>query len=231
MIHHVHSMLSSGPETSAAGNTNKQVSPDAMDSFETALSDASSPSLGTLGTDPNAGQVSTAPASTSTTAGSASSTAAASGSTDGTVEALFGSTSGTAAPAVHTPTTTVTSSASTTSAAADSAVAFDNAYWANQPAAVQPLRTMQDPQEREDYAQQLASEGYTIDVPIMVWGWDPSIVTSMRQADGYTWVPSAMQNPVQVAPGLGSMGGMAAYDPNNPPAGSIAVPAAGSTAV
>ncbi len=53
---------------------------------------------------------------------------------------------------------------------------------------------------------QLASEGYSIDVPIMVWGWDPSITTAMRQADGYTWVPSALQNPVEDAPGLPGMG-------------------------
>ena len=57
----------------------------------------------------------------------------------------------------------------------------------------------------------------------MVWGWDPSIVTSMRQADGYTWVPSALQNPVEVAPDFPPSGTLAAYDPNNPPAGSIAV--------
>jgi hypothetical protein len=109
-------------------------------------------------------------------------------------------------------------------------LAFDNAYWASQPTAVQALRNMPEG-EREGYADQLASEGYTIDVPIMVWGWDPSIVTSMRQADGYTWVPSALQSPVEVAPGLGPLGNLAAYDPNDPPPGSIVVPPAGSSAV
>jgi hypothetical protein len=53
----------------------------------------------------------------------------------------------------------------------------------------------------------------------------------MRQAAGYTWVPSAGQNPVEVAPGLGAVGNLAAYDPNNPPPGSIIVPPATSTAV
>jgi hypothetical protein len=105
----------------------------------------------------------------------------------------------------------------------DPQVAFDNAYWAKQPAAVQALRTIQDPEQRTAMATQLANEGYSIDVPIMVWGWDPSLTTSMRQADGYTWVPSALQKPVEVAPGLPSLGGNTAYDPNNPPAGSIAV--------
>ena len=112
-------------------------------------------------------------------------------------------------------------------AAADPTLAYDNSYWAQQPAAVQALRTMPE-SERSNYAQQLAGEGYKIDVPIMVWGWDPSMVTSMRQADGYTWVPSAMQNPVEVAPGLGALGSLAAYDPNNPPPGSIAVPPSSS---
>ena len=100
---------------------------------------------------------------------------------------------------------------------------FDNNYWAQQPAAVQPLRTMQNQEQRAALATQLADEGYSIDVPIMVWGWDPSTVTSMRQAEGYTWVPSALQNPVDVAPGLPSMGSLSAYNPNTPPAGSIAV--------
>jgi hypothetical protein len=105
----------------------------------------------------------------------------------------------------------------------DAQQAFDNAYWAQQPAAVQPLRTMQNPEQRAALATQLAGEGYSIDVPIMVWGWDPSIVTSMRQADGYTWVPSALQNPVESAPGLPGMGTDTAYNPNSAPAGSIAV--------
>ena len=38
---------------------------------------------------------------------------------------------------------------------------------------------------------------------------------------GYTWVPSAFQNPVAAAPGLTN--GSEGYDPKNPPSGSIAV--------
>ncbi len=82
---------------------------------------------------------------------------------------------------------------------------------------------MQNQEQRAALATQLANEGYSIDVPIMVWGWDPSITTAMRQAEGYTWVPSALQSPVEDAPGLPSIGTVAAYNPNNPPAGSIAV--------
>jgi hypothetical protein len=104
----------------------------------------------------------------------------------------------------------------------DPQVAFDNAYWAAQPAAVQALRNMPY-DERTAAATQLADEGYSIDVPIMVWGWDPYITTNMRQADGYTWVPSALQNPVEDAPGLPSVGSMEAYNSTTPPAGSIAV--------
>jgi hypothetical protein len=82
---------------------------------------------------------------------------------------------------------------------------------------------MQNQEQRTTLATQLASEGYSIDVPIMVWGWDPSLVTSMREADGYTWVPSALQNPIEAAPGFAGYGTVAAYNPNDPPAGSIAV--------
>lgn len=132
-------------------------------------------------------------------------------------------------PPMMTPTTTPAATTTSTTAPAVSEApvenaqqAFDHAYWANQPAAVQALRTA-DPSERSTMAAQLASEGYKIDVPIMVWGWDPSIVTSMRQAEGYTWVPSALQNPVEMLPGLPSMGGLAAYNSSNPPANSILV--------
>jgi|HubBroStandDraft_5_1064220.scaffolds.fasta_scaffold17993_5 hypothetical protein len=236
MINHVHNMFSTGPETSVTGNTTAPAARDALDSFESALSDAASSTPATYEPDPNAAQVipastSSTPVSASTTPASASSTAAASTSTGETpLQELFGGSSATAAPAASSSKTAAATSASTPTPAADPTEAFDNAYWASQPAAVQALRNMPEG-EREGYADQLASEGYTIDVPIMVWGWGPSIVTSMRQADGYTWVPSALQSPVEVAPGLGPLGDLAAYNPNDPPPGSIAVPPAGSAAV
>jgi len=71
-------------------------------------------------------------------------------------------------------------------------------------------------------AEQLADEGYTIDVPIMAWGWDPYNTMYAREQYGYTWVPSALQQPVEIVPGL-TMGGVPAYDPNDPPPGSITV--------
>lgn len=102
---------------------------------------------------------------------------------------------------------------------ADSA---DDAYWAKQPPAIQQLREIEDPDERKAQAVQLAGQGYSIDVPIMVWGFDAGKTTALRQQYGYTWVPSAMQNPLQLAPGL-SFPGMQDYDPAHPPAGSIMV--------
>ncbi len=79
-----------------------------------------------------------------------------------------------------------------------------------------------DPTQRATQAAQLAANGFTIDVPIMVWGWDAYLVMTMRQQFGYTWVPSALQPPVTIAPGA-AQPGVVAYDPLHPPAGSIKV--------
>jgi len=137
---------------------------------------------------------------------------------------------GTTTPSSGTSTpTNPAASASTTSTTAESSsdadinadLSFDEAYWAKQPAAVQELQNIDDPTERELQAANLAAQGYTIDVPIMAWGWDPSKVTDLRQSFGYSWVPSAMQAPVEQAPGLTGFG--QPYNPNTPPTGSIAV--------
>lgn len=119
------------------------------------------------------------------------------------------------------PAATYSSGSATKAATTETAPSFDDTYWANQPAAVQQLRDIQDPTQREQTAVQLAQEGYSIDVPIMVWGWDPQITTAARESMGYTWVPSALQQSVQVQPGLSFNG--TSYDPANPPAGSISV--------
>ncbi len=132
-------------------------------------------------------------------------------------DASTGSSSST--PASSTTTTTRSTPVNTQKPAEQS---FDDAYWAKQPAAVQQLKSIQDPAQRTLMASQLAQQGYSIDVPIMVWGWDPQITTQLRQSMGYTWVPSALQNPVAVAPGIGQ-GSQPAYDPLHPPAGSITV--------
>ena len=79
-----------------------------------------------------------------------------------------------------------------------------------------------DQDQRAAQAAQLASKGFTIDVPIMVWAWDPYLVMTLRSNYGYTWVPSALQPAVTMAPGI-SIPGAVPYDPAHPPAGSIHV--------
>ena len=99
--------------------------------------------------------------------------------------------------------------------------AFDAAYWASQPPEVQALETM-DAADRATQAAALATAGYIIDVPIMVWGWDPYLVMTEREQFGYTWVPSALQPPIAIAPGMSEQG-VTPYNPNQPPPGSIHV--------
>jgi hypothetical protein len=94
-------------------------------------------------------------------------------------------------------------------------------YWAHQPPAVRALRTTSSNQVGAA-AKALADQGYTIDVPIMVYQWDPVTVMGLRQQLGYTWVPSGNQANIPVVPGL-VVPGLPSYDPKNPPAGSIRV--------
>lgn len=116
--------------------------------------------------------------------------------------------------------TATASAPAATAGETQSPPSFDQTYWSSQPAAVQQLENAA-PEDRPGLATQLANEGYSIDVPIMVWGWDPATTMAERQSLGYTWVPSALQQPVEVAPGLSFNG--ASYNPANPPSGSIQV--------
>src|SRR5580698_7559743 len=99
---------------------------------------------------------------------------------------------------------------------------FDAAYWASQPPEVQALASIADQDQRATQGAALATNGFTIDVPIMVWGWDPYLVMTMRAQFGYTWVPSALQPPVTIAP-TDAQPGVVAYNPLDPPPGSINV--------
>lgn len=99
---------------------------------------------------------------------------------------------------------------------------FNSAYWAAKPPSVRALKDIENQQERALKAFEQATRGFVVDVPTMVWGWSPYLVMKMRQDYGYTWVPSALQPPVSIAPGL-SVPGVVSYDPNNPLAGSIKV--------
>ncbi len=171
-------------------------------------------------TDPN----STTKATANATANATTSPSTATTTATSAVSELMPSPAGTT-PATYTPPSAPASLASASTAATGtidkSKMTPDDAYWAEQPPAVQALRNMPDA-DRSLAAMQLAQQGYSIDVPIMVWGWDPLTTMVERQNYGYTWVPSALQPPVQLPPGL-SFPGLPTYDANNPPAGSIKV--------
>jgi hypothetical protein len=126
----------------------------------------------------------------------------------------------TAPPVVNPPPTAPTTGTSSQTWYATTPA--DNAYWAAQPPAVQQLRGIDNLAERQQLGEQLANEGYSIDVPIMVWGWDAGKVTAARESYGYTWVPSALQAQVTAAPGV-TGAGITPYDATNPPSGSIQV--------
>jgi len=103
---------------------------------------------------------------------------------------------------------------------------FDKVYWLSQPPEVRALEVNTTPDQdiRMNRGVELAIKGFKIDVPIMLWGWDPYKVMKLRLEYGYTWVPSALQPPVQMAPGLSGSGiNLVPYDPNNPPGGTIKV--------
>jgi hypothetical protein len=199
------------------------------DGFQTALSAALSTTLQNLGINPNNVTLSITPTVPATPAASTTSTLPA--VTPFSVTPNTGTESANIAPVSTTPVNTTPDAATPTAAVTtpaasgssdDSTQSFDDAYWAAQPPAVQALRNMEDYDQRSQLASQLSAQGYTIDVPIMVYGWDPAKVTAARESYGYTWVPSALQNPVEAAPGI-SVPGDVAYNPKNPPAGSIAV--------
>ena len=99
---------------------------------------------------------------------------------------------------------------------------FDQAYWASQPPEVRALPSIEDQGGRANRAAGLAAKGFVIDVPIMVWSWDAYLVMKLRSDFGYTWVPSALQSPVTIAPGLSAPGAVP-YDAAHPPSGSIRV--------
>lgn len=180
-----------------------QLSPISSQSFASALSEAFAETLSKFGIDPNSVQLTVDDAQSQTSGTSQNSGSGSGGSIINT------------APSAAVPASVVPASQATTppavAASSQSATAsthwyasnpVDDAYWAKQPAAVQQLREIQNQDQREQLGAELASQGYSIDVPIMVWGWDAGATTQLRQSDGYTWVPSALQQPVSAAPGV-----------------------------
>lgn len=95
-------------------------------------------------------------------------------------------------------------------------------YRASKSPAVQALMDMQD-DLRFSKAVELAKAGELIDVPIMVWGWDPLTTMALRAQEGYTWVPSALQPNIPIGPNIANAWNLPSYDPNSPPPGSIKV--------
>lgn len=75
---------------------------------------------------------------------------------------------------------------------------------------------------RGEKAYALALSGELIDVAIDAWGWDPYTIMGMRKDQGWTWIPSALQPPVPLGPGI-NFPGLPAYDAAHPPAGTIKV--------
>ncbi|HTS76142.1 MAG TPA: hypothetical protein VMG40_08060 [Bryobacteraceae bacterium] len=131
-----------------------------------------------------------------------------------------------ATPSSSSASASTSSSSSSTSGATLSAAQLAtmtpaDAYWAEQPAAVQQLRYMPYDQ-RQAYADQLATQGYVIDQEIMVDGQDPLAVMIHREMNGYTWVPSLNQPTLEEGPGFDEPG-LTPYNPNEPPAGSVQV--------
>ena len=186
------------PTNTAAPQTSSQ----STDGFQSALSAALSATLQEFGINPNQVTVSIAPAASSTPMTPATdpfSAAAAAANVGGTAPT----------PAIATPAAPTTTPATDTPASADSnggTQSFDDAYWAQQPPAIQALRSMDNFNARAQAASELSAKGYQIDVPIMVWGWDPVGVMTLRQQLGYTWVPSALQPPTEIIPGLMAAG-------------------------
>jgi len=161
---HLNSMFS--PENNVAPPSHN--TKDALRGFHEVLSDAVSSKPEKLGIHPKDGNISIARAGAATPPEAPTNTALpeTSSSTSGApddgynpfLQAAYSN------PFQSAPTaSTSQSTANPNSSPSDAQQAFDDAYWAAQPAPVQALRTMQDPEQRTGLATQLANEGYTID--------------------------------------------------------------------
>lgn len=100
---------------------------------------------------------------------------------------------------------------------------FGNAYWMSVSPEVRALKVMEPfSAARLEKAVQLAASGNVIDHQIQALGSNPWETMMLRKAYGYTWVPSLLQDPIIIAPGL-TIPGVPSYNPNKPPAGSVKV--------
>lgn len=78
-------------------------------------------------------------------------------------------------------------------------------YQASKAPAVRALFKLPSGAERDELAQTLAQSGYTLDVPIDVWNWDAVTTMATRAQLGFSWVPSALQAPLNGAIGSGAV--------------------------
>jgi hypothetical protein len=100
---------------------------------------------------------------------------------------------------------------------------FAGLSYAENDAARNPSLRMSD-QERLELCRQLANKGIPIDGYIDWLQMDtPYEATEDRMHLGYTWVPNALQSNIVAGPKI-LFFGYSAYDPDNPPEGSILVP-------
>lgn len=96
-------------------------------------------------------------------------------------------------------------------------------YWAAQPPQVRELRSLHEP-ELSTRAHELADAGFLVDVPIHVWKWAAELVMLLRDQQGLTWVPSANQEPLNLAGDALKFGFAGrSYDPKHAPPGSIRI--------
>lgn len=100
---------------------------------------------------------------------------------------------------------------------------FDEVYWAHQPPQIRVLKNLSDP-ALSTAAREAADKGFPVDVPIQVWKWRPWLVMMIREQQGLTWVPSANQEPLNLAGDALKYGFSGrSYEPKNPPPGTIKV--------
>jgi hypothetical protein len=104
---------------------------------------------------------------------------------------------------------------------ATSSKQFDPIYRAHQPPAVRELMDIEDYVARQSRGIELATKGFLIDREIMVYGWDSFLEMQQRLIFGFSWVPSLLGQQVTIAPGLGSLPGLPAYDPKAMPRDGI----------
>ena len=100
---------------------------------------------------------------------------------------------------------------------------FNAAYWASFPEDVQILNNLESfSDERMAKAVELAIAGTVVDGEIQARGMDPWATMKLREGYGYAWVPSLLQPPITLAPGI-MVPGVVPYNPAAPPVGSIKV--------